>query len=271
MSEALGTWIDGVAGTTVPVDDRGLQYGDGLFETVLVRDGRPRFLDAHFARLGRGLAALNIPFEFEAALRAEVAQAVNGAPSLAVLKILVTRGSAQRRGYAPHGARPRRIVSLWPAGPTPPQTVALGVASLRVADFSPFAGLKHLNRLENVMAANERAPDCFDVILLDVHGRVMSASAANVFIARDGGLVTPRVDRRGVAGVMRSIVLREAPRLGITAHEADLTFADLHAADGVFITNARIGVVPVSRVGEHPVTMSPLVSRLSAHVEALDA
>jgi 4-amino-4-deoxychorismate lyase len=271
MSGALGTWIDGAAGTTVPVDDRGLQYGDGLFETVLVRAGRPRFLETHLARLGRGLAALNMSFDFEAALRAEIEQAGTRAPPLAVLKIIVTRGSALRRGYAPQDARPRRILSLWPAGPTPPQAVALRLASLRVADFSPFAGLKHLSRLENVMAAAGCGTDCFDVIMCDVNGQVVSASAANVFIVRDGGLVTPPVDRRGVAGVMRSIVLREASRLEIPAHEAQLTPADLQAADGVFLTNARIGVVPVSRVGEHAVTMSPLVSRLSAHVETLDA
>jgi 4-amino-4-deoxychorismate lyase len=271
MSGALGTWIDGAAGTTVPVDDRGLQYGDGLFETVLVRAGRPRFLDAHIARLGLGLAALKIPFDFETALRAEIAQAGTSAPPLAVLKIVVTRGSALRRGYAPQDARPRRILSLWPAGPTPTEAVALGLASLRVAAFSPFAGLKHLNRLENVMAAADRGAGCFDVIMCDVNGHVVSASAANVFCVRNGGLVTPRVDRRGVAGVVRSIVLREASRLEIPAHEAELTLADLQSADGVFITNARIGVVPVSRVGEHAVTMSPLTSRLSAHVEALDA
>lgn len=273
MSGAIGTWIDGVEGSAVPADDRGLQYGDGLFETILLRGGRPRFFEAHLARLERGLGVLGVPFAFESALRADVAQAARRAPPLAVLKIVVTRGSATRRGYAPHDARPRRIVSLWPAAPLapPPQGVKLRIATLRVADYSPLAGLKHLNRLENVLAAAECTDDSFDALLLDVHGGVVSATAANVFLVTAGELRTPRVDRAGVAGVLRGVVLRETRALGIAARECALTLADLRAADGVFLTNARIGVVPVASVGEHAIRMNPLVSRIAEHVETLDA
>ena len=113
MSEALGIWVDGIEGTAVPADDRGLQYGDGLFETILVRNQVPRFLELHLARLERGLAQLAIPLD-GSSLRIDIARALGRAPSLAVLKLIVTRGSAERRGYAPTvGARARRIVSLW--------------------------------------------------------------------------------------------------------------------------------------------------------------
>lgn len=273
MSGALGTWIDGAPATQVPVDDRGLQYGDGLFETVLVRRGRARFLDLHLARLARGCQRLGIPFA-DATLRAEISGLVPTAPELAVLKIIVTRGSAPRRGYAPTGAeQPRRILSLFAATPRPDDAVDLAIASFRIADGSPLAGLKHLNRLENVLAAREAAEKgAFDALLLAADGRVISGAMSNLLVVTGGRIVTPALEGAGVAGVMRAVVLRECAALGIAATESRLTLADLEAADEAFVTNARVGVVPVRRVGEHRFTMDGVVSRrIAGHVEALDA
>jgi 4-amino-4-deoxychorismate lyase len=94
---------------------------------------------------------------------------------------------------------------------------------------------------------------------------------SNLFIVRNGEVQTPRVDRAGVAGVMRSVVLRECASLGTPAAEKMITLDDLHAADELFVTNARIGVVPVRRVGEHDYPMNSFARRLAAHIEALDA
>jgi 4-amino-4-deoxychorismate lyase len=276
MSDVLGTWIDGLAGTSVPADDRGLQYGDGVFETILVRRGVPRFLAIHRERLRRGLTQLGIQFFASEDLEREIALAAAMAPPLAVLKIIVTRGSA-RRGYAPPD-KPvaRRIVSLWPTSPLPAEVlesgVNLSVARLRLPQPSPFAGLKHLNRLENVMAAADGpGGPIFEALMLDTDERLVSGTSSNVFLLKAGGLLTPRVDRAGVNGVMRQVVLREAPRLGIAASEQDLTLDDVAAADGMFITNARIGVVPVKRVREHVIGMNELTTRLRNVIEALDA
>jgi 4-amino-4-deoxychorismate lyase len=274
VGSSLGTWIDGVAGTAVPVDDRGLQYGDGLFETILVRAGQPRFLEAHLMRLTLGLARLGIPFMAADALRDDIARAAAQAPPLAIIKVIVTRGSSSRRGYAPDGtARARRIVSLWPTVLTASLAsgVALGIAHSRAATSSTLAGLKHLSRLENVLAAAEIAEDEFDVIMVDLAHRVISGSSCNLFVVIAGRLMTPQVDTAGVAGVMRGIVLREAPRLGIGCDLRDLTLEDVTSADEVFVTNARIGVVPVKRVGEHSTRMIDLGLKLRAHVESLDA
>jgi 4-amino-4-deoxychorismate lyase len=274
MSEALGTWIDGISGNVVPVDDRGLQYGDGLFETILVRAHRPRFLDAHLTRLSQGLVSLGIPFEALTDLRAEIGVAAAQAPALAILKIVITRGSAQRRGYAPSGTESaRRIVSLWPTAlPERAETgVDLRVARLRVSDYSPLAGIKHLNRLENVLAAAEEPGETFESLMLDTHAHVVSGTMSNVFIVKSGTLMTPPVDRAGVAGVMRGIVLREAERMRLVARQQLLTLDELLRADEVFITNARIGVVPVRSVGEHSFGMNPVSLQLRGHIEALDA
>jgi 4-amino-4-deoxychorismate lyase len=275
MSQALGTWVDGAAATTVPADDRGLQYGDGLSETILLRGGAPRFFEAHLARLARGCSRLGIEFTAWEALRAEVTRIASQAPPLAILKIIVTRGSGPRRGYAPHGTLgPRRVLTLFasPAMPAVADGVRLRVASLRLAGNPALAGIKHLNRLENVLAAGEPGhADHFESVLLDDHDQVVCGTMSNVFAVRGGRLITPRVDRCGVEGVLRSMVLREAPALGVPAEQGSLTLDELLAADEVFITNVRIGVVRAGSVGEHHFPMKGIVSRIGAHIGALDA
>jgi len=277
MSELLGCWIDGIAGSSVPADDRGLQYGDGIFETILVRGGKPRFLEAHLGRLRRGLVQLGIQFLASDALNAEIARAAAMAPAQAILKIIITRGSTQRRGYTPAGfVQARRIVSLWET--TAPDTevvengVILRIAHLRLPQSSALPGIKHLNRLDNVMAAAEGiGVPAYDSLLFDTADHLVSGTSCNVFVVRSGMLLTPPVDRVGVAGVMRGIVLRESAVLEIEAREQVLTMDDVAGADAIFITNARIGVVQVQRVGEHVFPMNPIAARLAAHIETLDA
>lgn len=276
MSAALGTWVDGVRTDLMPADDRGLHYGDGLFETLGVRAGVARFLEAHLARLELGCARLGIRFTAMPALRSEIATALTLAPSRALLKIVVTRGSAVRRGYAPQGTEAaRRLLSLWPdAGLSAPTGggVTLRVAASRLADHPALAGVKHLSRIENVMvAAESAAAGVFDALLLDSAGDVVSGAMINVFLVRGGQVLTPRLDRCGVAGVMRGVVLRECGALGIGAEEGSVSLDDVWSADEVFVTNARIGVVPVLRVGEHSFHMSTVARRLAAHIETLDA
>jgi 4-amino-4-deoxychorismate lyase len=272
VGSSLGVWVDGVAGGVVPVDDRGLQYGDGLFETILVRDGTPRFLAAHLARLARGCARLGIACE-DGALRADVARALPLAPPRAVLKLIVTRGSAVRRGYAPQPAPARRIVTLWSTAESAGfgDGVTLGIARTRAATNVALAGLKHLNRLDNVLASAEIGADQFDVLMLDTADRLVSGASCNLFIARDGRLATPKLDSAGVAGVVRAIVMREAPKLGIVVQERALLLADLADAHEVLVTNARVGVVPVGSVGEHRFHTFTLARKLREHIEALNA
>jgi len=224
--------------------------------------------------LSLGCSRLGISTPSLSVLRAEVDAAVTLAPGLAVLKIIVTRGSAQRRGYAPQGnERPRRLLTLWSSTALAfDGGVELRIASIRLGENPALAGIKHLNRLENVLAAAEPGADgVFDSLMLDSSGNLVSGSMSNVFIVRAGGVVTPRIDRCGVAGVMRGIVLRECAALGIAAAEQRLALEDLFAADEAFVTNARIGVVPVRRVGEHSFDMNTLARRLAAHIERLDA
>lgn len=271
--DAVHSWIDGVAADRLALDDRGLQYGDGLFETVRIRAGKPRFLEAHLARLATGCERLRLPFTAFEALRGDIGQAMAHATSPGLLKIIVTRGSARRRGYAIQGDEvPRRIVSWYPGPAFSAASLDLGFASFRIGDQPALAGLKHLNRLENVLAASEsRAAGAFDMILRGMDGRLVCGAMCNLFMVHGDKVSTPAVDRAGVAGVMRGVVLRECPTLGIETQVRDLTLDDLHQASEVLVTNARIGVVPVRRVGEHSFTMDTVGRRIAAHVETLDA
>jgi 4-amino-4-deoxychorismate lyase len=275
MNGSIGTWIDGSDSRALPADDRGLQYGDGLFETILVRERKARFLEAHLARLSNGIARLGIVFEAWDELRAELERALRLAPELAVLKIIVTRGTGPRRGYSPRGcAAARRIVTLFAT--SVPSDLAAGVdlriAAIRASTQPALAGLKHLNRLENVLAATEPEHDShFESLLLGASGDLVGGTMSNVFTVRNGGISTPTIVDAGVEGIMRAVVLHESRALGLVARERRLTLADLAEADEVFITNARLGVVPARRVGEHAFRMRDIALRLRTHIEALDA
>ena len=273
MSGALQVFVDGESCSERWPQDRGLQYGDGLFETMFIRQGRVRFLEAHLARLSLGCVRLGIPLAADAALRAEIQSAASSGDQ-AILKLLVTRGSSPR-GYAPRdGTVPRRVLTVYANTPLnmPREGVDLRVAQLTATTNPALAGIKHLNRLENVLAAQEtRQPNCFDSLLLDAAGLVVGGTMCNVFLVSGGAIITPTVDRAGVAGVMRGIVLRECAALGLQAVVRPVAAAELTTADEIFVTNVRVGVVPARSVGEHVLPMNAIALRLAAHVETLDA
>lgn len=243
-------WIDGLPGEAVPFDDRGLMYGDGLFETIGCRDGEPRFLGQHLARLAAGCAALGIAAPEAALLAAEVRRAAAlGADG--VVRVMVTRGSSPERGYGPPTAsRPRRIVVRYPL---PAAATAGGIRACHspvLAGLSPqLAGIKHLNRLENVLArARLAGTGCAEAVMSTVAGEVVGGTQSNLFACLEGRLVTPPLPAAGVRGVMRGVVLREAPRLGLEVVERSLRPAELGRATEIFFTNVRVGIWPVAEL-----------------------
>jgi 4-amino-4-deoxychorismate lyase len=239
----LRVWVDGRRTGRIDVRDRGLQYGDGLFETMRVRDGGVRLLDLHLDRLARGCARLGIRPPPERSLRRQLARAAAGEAD-AVLKLIVTRGVGAR-GYRPTGEeRTTTVLSLHPPAPAPPRAAHLRLCALRLGAGAALAGLKTLNRLEQVLARGEwHDPKVFEGLLCDIEGRVVCGTSSNVFLRRGSLLLTPRLDRCGVAGVMRRWVMDEAPPLGFRMREARVRVRDLEGAEELFVTNAIAGVV----------------------------
>ncbi len=251
--------------------DRGLHFGDGLFETIACRHGRPRFLPDHLERLARGCERLQIEFHSLGALREEIARLAAGTDR-ALLKVLVTRGPATARGYAPQGDEsPSRIVLRYGWPHDDPRHAAQGVA-VRMADLTlgenpRLAGLKHLNRLELVLARSElRGSPFIEALLLSSSGRLISGTMTNVFVVLGTEIKTPRLDRCGVAGVMRRVVMRAAAEESLEVEEAVLTRADLDAAQELFLTNARIGIWPVRAVQSRVLAPGPVTRRLQQRI-----
>jgi 4-amino-4-deoxychorismate lyase len=221
--------------------DRGLAYGDGVFETLLVHAGAPVWWDRHWKRLGEGVARLGFAAPEESFVRWHAMALLEAAPTRAVLKLVVTRG-AGGRGYAPPEATEPTVVLSVHAAPVAVGPVRLRWCTLRWASQQALAGIKHLNRLEQVLARAEwRDPGIFDGLVADGDGRIVSATSANVFARIDGGWLTPPVEACGIAGLLRGWVLASAP----DARVAALTPEQLLAADEVFLCNAVRGILPV--------------------------
>jgi 4-amino-4-deoxychorismate lyase len=252
--------------------DRGLHYGDGLFETIACRNGRPSFLEHHLERLAHGCGRLAIAFEAFDSLRTEVTALAEGA-SRAIVKVLVTRGAATSRGYAPQGdERPLRVVLryAWPAEDPRfgSEGVAVRISDLALGENPHLAGLKHLNRLELVLARADLAGSPFrEGLLLSSGGRVVSGTSSNVFLAAGRAIRTPRIDRCGVAGVMRRVVMRLAAEEGLAVEEADLMPADLERAEEIFLTNVRIGIWPVRALGARRLGAGRITRRLQQRLQ----
>lgn len=247
-------WVNGCRDGRISPADRGLAYGDGLFETMLRHSGRSILLEEHLLRLAEGAEALGISFKI-AQLREELQGFLSRAPADCVIKIILTRGCSGR-GYLPDpSSPPTRVLS---AHPLPVQGmqregVDAGIATVRLALQSRLAGHKHLNRLEQVLLRQELAAHAVDEALVcDMEGRVVEGVFSNVFLVREERLQTPLIDQAGIRGVMRAAIIREALRQGVPVQEGRYWPDDFLAADEVFFCNSVHGVWPVRTLaGRH--------------------
>jgi len=241
--------VDGKPANSIPLDDRALQYGDGLFETFRVEAGVAQFLQRHLARLVAGCERLGFPRVDWQATRDEV-EAFVADRSHGVLKLLLTRGSG-RRGYASADATAvRRILCLSAAPHWPDEPARTGIR-MRICDtrlgVQPrLAGIKHLNRLEQVLARREWQDEAVrEGLMCDTQGRVIEGTMSNIFLVSDGVLYTPRLGDCGVAGVMRSVIIDVAVQAAVPLEIRDLSRQDVQQADELFVCNSLIGIWPV--------------------------
>lgn len=242
------TSVDGRPDGMLSPHDRGVLYGDALFETLLFVGGRAPLWPRHLTRLADGCARLHLPLPDIVALAAQCAACCEGIARAAV-RVTVTRGVGER-GYAPP-VEPRTtvIVSAAPAPVVPPHWHADGIrlheCATRYAAPSALAGVKHTNRLEQVLARAEwNDADIAEGLMCDAHGHAISATAGNLFARIDGMLATPSVERCGVAGVARAEVLARSD-----AVVRDIGTEELRRADEVFLTSSLRGIVPVAAIG----------------------
>lgn len=270
MSRPLRVRVNGNEDACVSAVDRGLQYGDGVFETVAVAGGVPLLWARHAERLRAGCVALGFAPPDPAVLERE-AQVVCAGAARAVLKCIVTRG-AGGRGYRSEAPAPTRVMSLWPWPDYPAEYGCTGIemflCATRVARGPRLAGIKHLNRLEQVLARNEWGDGYAEGLMLDDAGHVVEGTMSNVFVAVQDGLITPTIEEAGVRGIMRACAIECAHARGIPVREEKLPLGVLKQAQEMFMTNSVIGVWPVRRFNQREYRVGEITQDIQAELRA---
>lgn len=259
--------IDGQPGLLDPAD-RGLAYGDGVFETI-VFDGKDlRFWSYHLARLAEGLKRLGIGPVDELTLLEECHRLAGDTPR--IIKVIVTRGTGERGYQGKLNGTPRRIVGAFERPPKPELPVSIRVCKHRWPHNAALAGIKHLNRIDQVIARSEwSSGPWFDGLMLDPAGRVISGTSSNVFAVVGKSLVTPRLDQCGVDGTLRRVIMEHGPRWGYPVRETTLWLDTLRSADEMFLTNAVMGALPVSRLEEWVLATGPATGMINDQLGSL--
>ncbi len=262
-------WLNGQLSDQISVTDRGISYGDGLFETIRIRDGKPELLDAHLARLEKGLAVLRFPAETLEIVKSDLSKLILSGD--AVLKLVITRGQGER-GYAlPLTTQPSRVMILSPGKND--NSKASGIRArfcdYRLAINPALAGIKHLNRLEQVMARSEWTdPDISEGIVCDSEGFLVEGTMSNLFWVNASGTVfTPSIERCGVSGVMREFLIHCLADLGIECQVGLFTPEALLSAREVFFCNSLIHIWPVSELDGRSFSPGPVIQQLQSRLK----
>ena len=262
----MTVYVNGVAGGRLDPLDRGLQYGDGLFETMAVQDGRARFLQWHLARLEEGARRLAMPLPDRDRLAGQIAAAWPAGRG--VVKLIFTRGPS-RRGYRPPAQVEPTCIAAgfdWPVWPATSwsEGIRLRICRTRLGRNPHLAGIKHLNRLEQVLARAEWDDDGIaEGLMLDEHDQVISGTQSNLFAVIAGQIVTPTLDHCGVAGIMRRGFCHWAAENAMTVVERNIPVAELGTATEMFVTNALIGAWPVRELAGRRLPCGSMASRFA--------
>lgn len=267
MTEPPRVLVNGRREATISAYDRGFTLGDGLFETVAVRRGAPLLWESHCDRLERGCHALGMDPPERADLTTEISQLRGDDPD-GTVRITVTRGIGAR-GYAlPPKSAPTRVVTFDPAAPLfGSGPLRLRWCEMRLGLQPRLAGIKHLGRLDQVLARAEWTDSAIDEgVVQSVDGRVIECVASNLFLVREGVLITPLLSDCGVAGVARREVLQTAAELDFEIEERDVGPGEVNTADELFVTSSLRGIAPVALLDEREFRApGPVTDQLIRH------
>ena len=242
----------------VSISDRAFQYGDGLFETIAIREHKPRLWEYHVQRLAKGCARLRISMPDEDDLLQNLHDALRqgrAATAYCMAKIIVSSG-AGLRGYGRNvAAEPAVFFGVFEATREPPEFYRDGVnivlCKTHLATKSVTAGLKTLNRLEQVLARSELTDSgAFEGLTLDADGNVICGTMSNVFFVANNKIITPSLDDCGVEGVMRRHIMTTLSEHELAVDIGTLHSTDLQDVDEVFVANSQFGVMPVKSCGD---------------------
>ncbi len=256
-------------------DNRGLRYGDGIFETIKVLKGKIIFSDEHFARLWKGMQLLSfdIPRHFSPELLSTaILQLIekNNCNQAARVRLSIYRGDGGL--YDPINHFPRYLIQVWPLADYKMELnsngLIIGIYIEVKKTMDAVSNIKHNNFLPYVLAAIKAKQEKWnDAIVLNTEGRIADTSIANLFAIINGIIVTPPLTEACIAGVMRNYLLRRIKELGLEIKEQILTIEDLLKADEVFLTNSIYNIRWVKQIGDKEYTNL----RVQAIFAALDS
>ena len=262
--------INGEPRDTLSVLDRGLQYGDGLFETIRVVDGACQYWSEHMHRLELGCQKLGIQFPGKEGLRRDADSLIQSSLK-GVLKIIVTRGFSERGFRINLDNSPNRVLLLASQPQYPAKYYQEGVDLVlcrqRLGNSPQLAGIKHLNRLEQVLARKEWDDEYQEGLLLDQFDQVAEGTMSNVFIIEGQFVVTPRLEACGVHGIIRDQIIRQVDDFGMKIELENFTMERFLEAEAVFMTNSIFGVWPLKSFDKRIWKPHPLTLRLLTALE----
>lgn len=250
ITQQIKTLVNGEATASITVTDRGLQFGDGVFETIRIHQGRPIWWQQHIDRLLDGCSRLHFPSLPDVETLQKEANKLLAGSENGALKIIITRGNSSS-GYAPAAdSITNRILILTP-GPRhqsrSEQGIVLGVCEQTITGSRQLSGIKHLNRLEQVLARIECQNNGWDEgLMLDDRNRVIEGCMSNIFVWHQDKLLTPQLEHTGIKGICREKIIRVAEDNGLKVEQCELDLGDLQYSDGLFVSNSLIGIWPVT-------------------------
>lgn len=264
--------VNGQLQSQIEATDRGFQYGDGVFETIAFKNGHLELWQAHMERLAESATRLSLAVPDADDWMADIKALglFEQSEDKGVIKLMLSRG-VSGRGYAyTIGDAITRVTAIYPwtiEESKSTQGIKVMFCETPVSINTALAGIKHLNRLENVLARNEwQDPDISEGLMLDHHQHVVEGTMSNVFCVLDDELYTPSLVRSGVAGVMRQQIMALAHDLDIPLNEIEISKQHLINMDAVFICNSVIGIWPVKQIvddaAEISFNESPIVLKL---------
>lgn len=244
--------INGIASEYVSVFDRGLHYGDGVFETIACVGNSAVFIQQHLKRMENGARKLNIPFPDRQLFLDDINCLLRGSNSNSIIKLILTRGRG-KRGYRYEKTQiPTRIcmLSAWPdyVAQWREHGIATRFCQTQVSVNPQLAGIKSLNRLDSVLASSELGPAFNEGFLSDIDGNVIEGSMSNIFIVSNATLVTPDLSRCGVNGIMREQIIDIAQNNSIKVETRNITRDELLESREIFISNSVIGACVVKQL-----------------------
>ena len=247
--------INGESKHAISINDRGLLYGDGLFETMAVRNGQIHLWEAHWQRLSLGCKQLSIGLPEKNTIENEIKILIeSNNEKQFVIKLIVTRGEGKRGYRFAKKQNATRILSshAWPNYLDKYQAEGVDVCycETKLSENEKLAGIKHLNRLEQVLARNEWDDEFQEGLMLTTKGNVVDGTMSNFFAVQDNKIFTPNLSLCGVEGVMRKTVIKAAKEKGYSIYEKDFNKAEVEQADELFLTNSLFGIWPIKIVGK---------------------